>query len=123
MPSQLKVIELNTFPGDAQTLYVGQVFDLVKDAMRFGRHSNSDIPLYSFDRVRNHGFLLKDGENHYVEDISDRRGQILVNNTPLKERTLLRDGDVIAVHLVKFVYLKNNKSGPDSFSSSDVTTT
>src|SRR4051812_11906500 len=107
MPAQLKVIQIRWFSGEDKTrgVWVGQVFDLVKDMMSIGRHSENDIPLFSFDRVRWHCLLVKEADDYFIEDISDRsRCIVSVNNAPILARTLLKDGDVIDVFHVRFVY-------------------
>ena len=88
----------------------------------FGRHSQNDISLSVLDNVRRHGILHKEGDNHFIEDISDGRHPIVVNDTPIEGKTLLKDGDVIPVYLVKFVYLKNNKSESSGCYNADVKT-
>jgi len=102
MPPQLKVIETRNSSG----VTVGQVFDLVKDRIVFGRSSENDIS-FAFDRVREHGLLLKVGDDYYIEDISDkRRNPLLVNNAPILGQKLLKDGDVVSVFGVRFEYRK-----------------
>ena len=106
MPPQLKVLEIVGFWGDEASagIRVGQTFDLVKDRVVFGRHEANDIPLFSFDRSRHHGQLMKVGEDYYIEDFPETPYRTLVNNSPIEGKTLLKDGDVITVHRVKLVY-------------------
>jgi len=116
MPPQLKVIEIRRLSDEDETLgvWVGQVFDLVKVRTTFGRCSENDIPLFSYDRVRRHGLLFLEGDDCFIEDISDRMYSILVNNERIQSRTLLNDGDVVSVFRVTFEYRKEKETSKES---------
>ncbi len=109
MSHQLKVLNNDLFGVDRHKdepyagVRLGQIFNLLKDRISFGRSEENDIPLYSRDSVRAHGQFIKVGDDYAIEEFPNRY-PVLVNNSMIEGKTLLKDGDIIRIFAVLLEY-------------------
>lgn len=97
-----------------QGVEVKHVF-LHKDRTTLGRKAGNDIVLDTMVVSGQHcAFDLVGVADVYIEDLGSTNGTF-VNNTKVKQRTLLQDGDVVAIGPYRIKYLQASEEPTSAF--------
>ncbi|HVJ80808.1 MAG TPA: SpoIIE family protein phosphatase [Planctomycetia bacterium] len=98
MPAQFQVLS-----GAA----TGTKYELAKAETRIGRHPDCEVKIDLSAASRFHAHIIKDGEQHYIEDLGSRN-KTYVNGKPIESKTLLRDNDRVKICDILFVFHQPN---------------
>jgi pSer/pThr/pTyr-binding forkhead associated (FHA) protein len=106
MPPLLEIIKIHGSSANAlkQWLWVGRTFPLTAERVAIGRHPKNDIPLYTGCKARHHAQLRRIQDDYYIEPLPQVVNYTLVNGVAVTGIRRLRDGDVISIDKIKFVY-------------------
>ena len=89
---------------------------------RFGRQERNNVVLLDKLVSRNHAFIeSRNGREYFVVDLGSRNGT-LINGSPIRRSTRLRDGDQIGIGPYTFVFREETECTlPDSGTRSQAT--
>ncbi len=88
----------------------GARFELDSDISVIGRSAECEVPVDAPAVSRRHAAIVRDGQGFYIEDLKSRNGTIL-NEKPVLERTLLKDGDRFLVCDQEFLFFSTRGTG------------
>src|SRR5205085_882459 len=86
----------------------GRKYELKGDKWILGRHPDCHVVIEVGAVSRNHCQVVREGNNHYVEDLGSRNGTFLNDESDkLIGRRLLKSGDIIRVCEVSFTFVND----------------
>ncbi|MCI0335455.1 MAG: SpoIIE family protein phosphatase [Planctomycetes bacterium] len=88
----------------------GARFELDGEMAVIGRSAECEVPVDTPAVSRRHAAVIRDGDGYYIEDLKSRNGTIL-NEKPVADRTLLKDGDRLVICDQEFLFFSGRGTG------------
>ncbi len=88
----------------------GARFELDGQMAVIGRSAECEVPVDTPAVSRRHAAVIRDRDGYYIEDLKSRNGTIL-NEKPVVDRTLLKDGDRLVICDQEFLFFSGRGTG------------
>jgi sigma-B regulation protein RsbU (phosphoserine phosphatase) len=88
----------------------GARYDLDSEKAVIGRSADCEVPVDAPAVSRRHAAIIREGDGYYLEDLKSRNGTLL-NEQPISDRTLLKDGDRFLICDQEFRFYSGHGTG------------